>query len=67
VGRLLREAEKEVGRLERHRDRITDALTGTADHREMARLGDELNAAQTELDRAEERWLELAERSESAR
>ncbi len=40
-------------------------LTAAADHREMARLGDELTSAQVALDEAEERWLSLAEEAES--
>ena len=65
LGRLLREAEKHVARLQRERDKVAGALTGTADHREMVRLGDELASAQVALDEAEERWLALAEEAES--
>jgi ATP-binding cassette subfamily F protein uup len=65
LGRLLREAEKEMGRLQRERDNVAGALTGTADHRAMVRLGDELAAAQVALDEAEDRWLALAEEAES--
>jgi ATP-binding cassette subfamily F protein uup len=67
VGRLLREADKLVARLQRQRDRITAGLTTTTDHRELTRLGAELASVQSELDRAEERWLELAEEAESGR
>ncbi len=56
-----------MARLQRERDNVAAALTSTADHREMTRLGDELAAAQTALDEAEERWLALAEEAESAR
>ena len=65
LGRLLREAEKEMVRRQRQRDKIAEALTSTSDHAEMARLGDELAAAQAALDEAEERWLALAEEAES--
>ena len=65
LGRLLREAEKQMARLQRERDKVTEALAGTSDHREMVRLGDELAAAQVALDEAEERWLALAEEAES--
>jgi ABC transport system ATP-binding/permease protein len=65
VGRLLRQAEKNMIRLQRQRDRITEALTGAVDHVEMTRLGGELADAQAALDEAEERWLALAEEAES--
>jgi hypothetical protein len=54
-------------RLQRQRDRINEALTATADHREMTLLGAELGAAQTALDQAEDTWLSLVEESESER
>jgi ABC transport system ATP-binding/permease protein len=66
-GRLLREAEKEMTRTQRQRDRITEALTVTADHQEITRLGGELAMAQAALDQAEERWLALAEGLEAGR
>jgi ATP-binding cassette subfamily F protein uup len=65
AGRLLRDAEKEMVRRQRQRDRITEAMTGAVDHREMTRLGSELTVAQSDLHEAEERWLTLAEQSES--
>ncbi len=65
LGRLLREAEKDVVRRQRRRDRITQALTEAADHQTMTRLGTELDHAQQALDEAEERWLSLAEEAES--
>jgi ATP-binding cassette subfamily F protein uup len=64
VSQLLRQAEKSITRLQRQRDKITDALTGTQDHVEMNRLGAELTAAQGALNEAEERWLALAEEAE---
>jgi predicted nucleic acid-binding Zn-ribbon protein len=64
---MLREAEKEMARAQRQRDRITEALTATADHREITRLGEELAAAQAVLDQAEEHWLDLAEGLEAGR
>ncbi|HEY5096922.1 MAG TPA: ABC-F family ATP-binding cassette domain-containing protein [Acidimicrobiales bacterium] len=65
LGRRLREAEKEMARLERQRDRITGALTAAQNHQEMTRLGAELAEAQRALDQAEERWLSLAEEAET--
>ncbi len=65
LGRVLREAEKRMTRLQRDRDKVTEALADTSDHREMARLGDQLAEAQVALHEAEERWLALAEEAES--
>jgi ABC transport system ATP-binding/permease protein len=67
LGRLLRDAEKQVARLERQRDKITVSLTEASDHVEMTRLGIELAATQAALDQAEETWLSLAEESDSGR
>ena len=66
VGRLLRDADKEVARLSRQRDKLHDVLVATTDHVELTRLGDELRAVQASLDEAEERWLALAEQAEGA-
>jgi ATP-binding cassette subfamily F protein uup len=65
VGRLLRQAEKNMVRLQRQRDRIAEALTTAVDHVEMTRLGGQLADAQAALDEAEEQWLALAEEAES--
>ncbi|HEY6623657.1 MAG TPA: ABC-F family ATP-binding cassette domain-containing protein [Acidimicrobiales bacterium] len=65
VGRLLRDAEKNMTRLQRQRDRVAEAVAGAVDHREMTRLGIELAEAQAALDTAEEQWLTLAEAAES--
>ncbi len=64
---MLRDAEKQVARLERQRDKITVSLTEASDHVEMTRLGTELAATQAALDQAEEAWLSLAEESDSGR
>jgi hypothetical protein len=56
-----------VARLERRRDQLTASLSGLADWTEADRIGAELTAAQAALDDAEERWLALAEESESPR
>jgi len=60
IGRRVREAEKEMLRLERQRDQVRDALTATVDYVELTRLGNELHAVQAVLDAAEEAWLALA-------
>ena len=51
IGRRVRDAEKEMLRLERRRDQVRQALTATVD---------ELHAVQAALDAAEESWLALA-------
>ena len=65
LGRRLREAERQMARLQRERDKVTEALAATDDHHELARLGGELTAAQVALEQAEQRWLALAEEAES--
>jgi ATP-binding cassette subfamily F protein uup len=64
-GRLLREAEKNMARLQRQRDKLLDSLTEVGDHVRMNELGVELAAAQAELHQAEEQWLALAEEAEA--
>jgi ATP-binding cassette subfamily F protein uup len=66
-GRLLREAEKNLTRLERQREKLLAQLTVTVEHTELTRLGGDLAAVQDELDQAEETWLALAEAAESER
>ena len=66
-GRLLREAEKQVSRLERQRATLTESLTATTDYLELNRLGEQLSAVQSELYAAEEQWLSLAEEAERDR
>ena len=64
--RLLREADKEVQKLTRKRDRLHEELVAAAsDHRELARLGAEEAAVADELAVAEEAWLALAEEAEA--
>jgi ABC transport system ATP-binding/permease protein len=63
--RRLREAEKDVARLQRQRDKVVEALTTSGNHVEMARLGQELASAQSALVEAEETWLTLAEEAET--
>jgi ATP-binding cassette subfamily F protein uup len=65
TNRLLREAEKNMVRLQRQRDKIAETLTGTHDHVEMNRLGADLDVAQAALGDAEETWLALAEDAET--
>lgn len=63
--RLLREAEKEVAKLTRRRERLHAELVAAAtDHVELARLGTEEAEVSRQLAEAEDRWLELAEEAE---
>ncbi len=64
IGFELRQLDKEMARLARDRDRLAAELEVAVDHRELARIGEELVAAQVRLDAAEERWLTLAEEAE---
>ncbi len=65
VRRQLGQVEREVQAATEARDRLTVEMATLADHRELARIGDELAAAQHELDAAEERWLALAAEAEA--
>jgi ATP-binding cassette subfamily F protein uup len=58
-GRQLRDAEKDVTRLERRKVTLTKKLLDTADHTEQTRLGSELADVQRSLLHAEEHWLSL--------
>jgi len=60
-GRQIRDAEKDIARLERRRSAITQKILASTDHAEQARLGSELAQLLTELNAAEERWLALVE------
>jgi hypothetical protein len=60
-GRQLRNAEKEVSRLERRRSSITTKLLSSVDHEEQARLGIELETVQKALNSAEDLWLALVD------
>ena len=65
VRRQLGQVEREVQTATEQRDRLTAEMANLADHRELARIGDQLAAAQQLLDDAEERWLELAAEAEA--
>lgn len=58
-GRLLRDAEKEMTRLDRRRNVLTNRILNCADFAEQARLGAELEGVQRDLNAAEELWLTL--------
>jgi ATP-binding cassette subfamily F protein uup len=59
LGRQIREAEKNMSRLDRRRSALNKKLLASPDHAEMARLGDELETVQKELSAAEDYWLTL--------
>jgi ATP-binding cassette subfamily F protein uup len=67
LGRLLRDTEKDLARLQRRRDQLSASLSGLADWTEVDRIGAELTEAQAALDEIEERWLALAEEAEGPR
>jgi ATP-binding cassette subfamily F protein uup len=61
LGRQIRDAEKEMARLERRRSAITKKIVASSDHAEQSRLGTELAGLLEELNAAEERWLALVD------
>jgi len=67
VRQLIRQTEKDLTRLERHRDRLTEQVASArADHQELARLGAELATVGAQIEVVEHRWLELSTEAESA-
>jgi ATP-binding cassette subfamily F protein uup len=62
--RLIKEAERDLARLERRRSELDGALAIASDHRELGRLGTELADLTEALHQAEERWLTLAGEAE---
>ncbi|MCU1362342.1 MAG: transporter [Acidimicrobiaceae bacterium] len=61
TGRQIRDAEKDMARLERRRSAISEKILSSTDHEEQSRLGSELAQLSEELNKAEERWLALVE------
>ncbi len=65
---LLKEAERDVRRLQQRHDRLAaevDDPATVADHERLAGLGRELSVVATELSEAEDRWLRLTLEAES--
>jgi ABC transport system ATP-binding/permease protein len=60
-GRALRDAEKDMARLERRKTTLTEKLVKSSDREEQTRWGAELATVQKELALAEEHWLTLAQ------
>jgi ATP-binding cassette subfamily F protein uup len=64
--RLLGQAERNLTDLEQRRHELEEAMnTARADHETLARVGAELTDVAARLSDAEERWLKLAEESET--
>jgi ABC transporter C-terminal domain len=63
---LIKDAEREVNRLTKSRDKLTAELEAAGnDFTKITALGTQLATIQAELDPIEERWLELAAEQES--
>jgi hypothetical protein len=60
----MKEAERELRRLEAARDRLAVDLAAASEHTELARVGAALADAEAALLAAEDRWLALAEEAE---
>lgn len=60
-GRQIREAEKEMSRLDRRRTSLTEKILASADYTKQAHLGAELESVQQALSTAEDHWLTLFE------
>ncbi|HSL57553.1 MAG TPA: ABC transporter C-terminal domain-containing protein, partial [Acidimicrobiales bacterium] len=66
VRKELKEAERELERLQRRHDQlVAEVGAGTTDHAELARLGAELAEVDERRRQVEDRWLALAEEAES--
>jgi ATP-binding cassette subfamily F protein uup len=57
--RQMREVEREIARLERSRDALSDELARATEHATLARVGSELAQVHSLLEAAEEQWLVL--------
>ena len=60
-GRALRDAEKEMTRLERRKQNLTEKLLETSNLEDQTRLGGELDTVLRDLHAAETRWLAFFE------
>ena len=60
-GRLLRDTEKEIGRLERRCETLSKKILASDDHVEQHELDLELKALRQQLSEAEDRWLSYVE------
>jgi len=66
LNRLMREAEKEMRKLDKRRAKVAEELASLdgSDHVRLAEVGQELAAADAALAETEERWLALGEELE---
>ncbi|MGK0313426.1 MAG: ATP-binding cassette subfamily F protein uup [Ilumatobacter sp.] len=64
IGRQLREAEQAMVKTQKRVDTLADKLSGLVAVDELLAVGNQLSAAQIELDELEATWLELADESE---
>ena len=65
---LLKQAEKDIARLDRSRADLEGQVAAAAsanDHAALRRLGDELSSVQRDLAAAEEQWLSVSEELEA--
>lgn len=66
LGHLIREAEKEIARLDRRKGKLNTQLAEAgSDHELLISVGAELAEVESHLAAAEESWLELSEERES--
>ncbi|MEM9653055.1 MAG: ABC-F family ATP-binding cassette domain-containing protein [Actinomycetota bacterium] len=66
IGHLLRQAEKDLAKLEKKKADLERQLVDAGgDHQQLADLGAELATVTEQLDRTEEEWIRLAEEQES--
>jgi ATP-binding cassette subfamily F protein uup len=56
-GRLLRDAEKEMARLERKQKSLQEKILASGDYQDQAVLAEELRVVSSSLSQAEEAWL----------
>jgi hypothetical protein len=64
--RLLGQAERTLTELEQRRHELEEAMNAArSDHETLARVGADLTDVAARLSEAEERWLKLAEESET--
>jgi predicted nucleic acid-binding Zn-ribbon protein len=60
-GKQLREAEKDIARLERQVTKLNEKVLATEDYAAAGKLNKELLALRQALSEAEERWLSLSD------
>jgi predicted nucleic acid-binding Zn-ribbon protein len=65
VRRQLGQAERDLEAATERLERLSTRMGSAGDHRELARLGEELAAAQAAVAGAEEAWLALAGEAEA--